>query len=195
MRRYRRFTLIELLIGLGIFAVLSMLAYGGLQAALTSGTRAGVHLERLGQMQRTIGRLGSDIEQAVDRPVRDRYGVRLVALLAGTDEPVLLELTHGGLANPADLPRSSLQRVRYRLDGKKFVREQWSHLDRSPGTKPSRQLLIDAVESVAFRFLLPDGSWTNQWPASGNTGLPSGIEVTLVIEGVGKIRRIWVTRG
>lgn len=195
MRRASGFTLIELLIGLGIFSILSLLAYGGLQAALTSTARSGEHLNRIGQLQRTIGRLGMDLEQLVDRPVRDRYGETLAALAASSSREASLELTHGGLANPAAIARSPLQRVRYRLEGRQLLRERWNRLDRSTADEPRQQLMLDGVESLGFRFLGEDGRWSDQWPAGNDDGLPRGIELTLEVAGVGTIRRLWAPRG
>lgn len=194
-RRGDGFTLIELLIALGIFAVLAALAYGGLRSVLASSGRTGAHMERLAQIQRTMARLTLDIEQAADRPIRDRFGKRRAAVMTTANSPSRLELTHGGLANPADLPRSRLQRVAYYLDGERFIRERWNSLDQAPGAVASPQLLTEAVQSVTYRFLHADGGWSRQWPPEGGAGLPRGIEVTFEITGAGTIRRLLVPRG
>ena len=111
----RGFTLIELLVALLVFAVMSVLAYGGLRSVLDASAGAGAHADRLASLQRTFMALARDVEQLADREIRDEYGDRQPALRVGADER-LLELTRAGWRNPAGQTRSTLQRVAYRLD-------------------------------------------------------------------------------
>ena len=53
LNRYRGFTLIELLIALVVFATLSLMAYGGLDAVLKVDETVRKHSADLKQLQRT----------------------------------------------------------------------------------------------------------------------------------------------
>ena len=195
----RGFTLIELLVALAIFAVLSLLAYGGLAAVLDSSELALARGERLGRLQNAVGRMVDDLGQAATRPVRDGFGDPLPALAADPagGNSAALELTRGGWSNPAGQPRSSLQRVAYALDGRTLVRRVWTVLDRAPDSAPLEQRLLDGVDSFALRFLATrDGRWENGWPPAGrdpdDAVLPLAGEVSLDVEGFGTLTRLVV---
>ena len=134
------FTLVELLVALAIFAILSVLAYGGYNAGVLSHEAARTSMERLKSLQTTVRLLTQDFEQISPRPVRDVLGDgRLPALSADKRDEYLFSLTRAGWTNPAGLPRPTLQRVSYVLDPDgKLLFER---------TAPPEQL-IRAVEDV-----------------------------------------------
>jgi general secretion pathway protein J len=197
--RPRGFTLIELLVALAIFAVLSLLAYGGLASVLDGSELTMQRSTRLGALQATVGRLVDDLEQAGPRPVRDAYGDPLPALSGGGGAAVF-ELTRGGWPNPAGQPRSSLQRVAYELVDRTLVRRVWVVLDRAPDSAPLEQRLLTGVDAFELRFRgSRDGRWEASWPpagaAAGSEALPLAIEATLEVEGFGRITRLVVAGG
>jgi len=198
--RTRGFTLIELLVALAIFAVLSLLAYGGLASVLDGSELIGARSARLGALQRTVTRLVDDLNQAGTRPVRDAFGDPLPALAAGAGATPALELTRGGWPNPTGQPRSSLQRVGYDLVDRTLVRRVWPVLDRAPNSVPLEQRLLDGVTAIELRFRGDrQGRWESAWPpadaAPGHSALPLAVEVTLEVEGFGRITRLVVIGG
>ncbi len=193
--RARGFTLIELLVALAIFAVLSLLAYGGLASVLDGSDLAGARATRLGELQRAVTRLADDLAQASARPVRDAYGDPLPALVAANGT---LELTRGGWPNPAGQPRSSLQRIGYALEDGVLLRRVWPVLDRAPDSLPLEQRVLTGTGDFALRFLAERGGrWESAWPpagvAAGSASLPLAIELALEVEGFGRITRLVVT--
>ena len=66
------FTLIELMIALAIFAVLSAMTYGGLRAVLNARNQSDQQAERLATLQTALVIMGRDIEQATPRSIRLR---------------------------------------------------------------------------------------------------------------------------
>ena len=72
--RHRGFTLIELLVAMAIFAVISALAFGGLNAVVTQQTLAKAQILRLAQVQRAVRMLTDDFAQLNPRYVRDVLG-------------------------------------------------------------------------------------------------------------------------
>ena len=198
--RGRGFTLIELLVALAIFAVLSLLAYGGLASVLDGSALAGAHSGRLGTLQRTVTRLVDDLAQAGQRPVRDAFGEPLPALGAGVGSTPALELTRGGWRNPTGQPRSSLQRIGYDLVDRTLVRRVWPVLDRAPDSTPLEQRLLDGVTAFELRFRGDrQGRWESAWPPAdappGHPGLPLAVELALEVEGFGRITRLVLIGG
>ena len=195
------FTLLELLIASIIFAIMALMAYGGLDNVLDNSKSSEQALQRLKTVQQSIAVLNRDFSQIVKRPIRDEYGNSQPYLSAGNDIDNLVEFTRGGRVNPAGLSRSSLLRITYRFDDEKLIRQQWPQLDRTQETEPRESVLIDDVEKVTLRFLDQDGEWHQQWPPldaadAGAGGAapavdPLGIEIVLQLNDWGDIRRLY----
>ena len=73
-KQYQGFTLIELLVALSIFALLSVMAYGGLNSVLTARKQIEADATRLKQLQLAMLNIHRDIEQSVVRSIRNEYG-------------------------------------------------------------------------------------------------------------------------
>ena len=191
--RYSRgFTLIELLVALLIFAIFAAIAYGGLDQVLTAKARTTREAERLSDLQTAYTWIARDIEQAVDRPIRDAYGDPAEALIGGGTS---LELTRAGWRNPAGLTRSHLQRVAYTLEDGQLQRRYWRILDRAPDSEAHETMLLEGVQEMELRFLDEQGQWQPAWPvtnADGNVvSMPRAVEFSLEIEGWGRITRLF----
>ncbi len=205
MRRQRAFTLIELLIALSIFAVLALLAYGGLNNLMVTRAATEVRAEELNRLQMTYRLLERDIEQWVPRPIRNEFGEREASLRAGDRIEAVLELTRGGWRNPAEQPRSALQRVAYAVRDKALLRYQWPTLDRAPDAEPREQTLLEDVDELRLRFLDAADQWQERWPpagqAAGQPGAPGqpgaeipprAVEVVLISARWGELRWLFL---
>ncbi len=196
----RGFTLIEVLVAMAIFGVMSILAYQAMAQTFFNAEELGLRMERLQAIQRTMRLLGRDLMQTAPRPIRDPYdGPPVPAIRTSAASVFALELTHGGWPNPAGLPRSTLQRVAWRIEDGELVRLHWGALDSTLNTDPVGTILLDSVESIEFRYLSESGQWTNQWPPldPNNQGpatlrlRPRIVEVVLVLSDEGEISRFF----
>ncbi len=193
----RGFTLIELLVAVAIFAILAAFAYGTLGRTLESAEFLTERTDRLEAIQRTMRFLANDFRQLAPRPVREQLGdVVAPALLTDATSEYAVQLTHGGWSNPAGLPRGTLQRVAWRLQDGELARFHWTVLDRTMDNEPSARLLLDGVESIAFRYLQDDGEWTDEWPPRDRPGplgfsmRPRAVEIVLSTETEGVLTRL-----
>jgi len=179
----RGFTLLELLVSLAIFSLIAVMAYGGLETVLTQQARTGENAESLAALQKTYLIMQRDIEQIVPRPIRDEYGDSQPALIGST----LFQFTRGGWDNPANRPRSTLQRVGYSLQDQQLMRYAWMVLDRAQDSAPVQQPLVSDIKSMQVRYLDQTGNWQEQWPPQQTGGTPGvnptdfprAIEITL----------------
>ena len=189
--RQAGFTLLELLVALAIFALVSVMAYGGLGTVLELQFATEENAERLAVLQKTYMVMQRDFEQVVPRAVRDDFGDSQPPLMSGTQ----LQLTRGGWSNPAGRPRSSLRRVGYRVEEQQLIRYAWAVLDRAQNSEPIRQPLLDDVTEISIRFLSGGNNWKDQWPSTTITAtgaephfsLPRVIEIKLEHERFGPI--------
>lgn len=197
MMRQRAFTLIEVLVSLAIFGILSALAYGALSQTLLSAEMLNERMDRLQAIQKTMRHLSQDFIQLAPRPVRLELGDSIgPALQSDLRSEFAVELTHGGWSNPVALPRGTLQRSAYRLEEDELVRYYWNVLDRTLNNEPIAVTILDGVESLKLSYLAESGDSIEQWPppsAPGPLGLrqrPRAVEIILTLQDEGEIRRI-----
>lgn len=192
----RGFTLIEVMVALAVFGVMSLLAYVSLGQTLANADMLTARMDRLQSVQRTISYLSSELLQASPRSVRvELGGAPSPALQSAFGSDFALQLTHGGWPNPAGVPRSTLQRTAYRIEESELIRYHWNVLDRTVNNLPITTVMLEEVEGLAFRFLTVNDDWIEQWPplsAQGGpvTSLPRAVEIVLLLPDEGEITRV-----
>jgi len=208
----RGFTLVELLVALGISALVAALAYAGIGSAI--GASAGMQQEvrQLAYLQRALNIIEEDLGQAVPRAIVDAYGNDQPAFRGGRYQDVLLEFTRGGVANPQQLARSDLQRVRYVLKDGVLWRQWWTALDRADANgTPQSAVLLEGVENLQLGFLAPpaegaapadyyslatsaalwDNAWTSARLAPGLAApLPLAVNLQFTLADFGEVQRV-----
>ena len=193
----RGFTLIEVMVAMAIFGVMTVLAYMSLGQTLANADLLTARMDRLQAIQRTMRLLGNDFLTAAPRPVRSELGDSyLPAVQVTTSNEVLLAITHGGWPNPAGLPRSTMQRTVYLLQEDKLLRVYNTVLDATYSNNAVTTEILDGVVSLEFRMIDDNLATTNQWPplnAQGASALllrPRAVEIILTLEDEGEIRRV-----
>jgi len=194
-RNKNGFTLLELLIAISIFSVISIMAYGGLKTVLDARDASKKVAVRVAESQLAMLRLSNDLQQAVDRSIRDGFGDNLASMLTLSEDNAL-EWTKAGYSNPERLKRSSLQRISYKLIENNLVRVTWPVLDRAQDTKPNVSILLSDIDSIKWRFNASAGNWSSDWPVITATSgavpfsLPRAVEVTITFSDLGEVRRL-----
>jgi general secretion pathway protein J len=207
------FTLLEVLLAMAITALVAVMAYAGLNTAITAADRHGEQARRLGSLQTTMTWFGRDVRSAVDRGI-DSADEREPALWGGENPALerasrgesrdnLLVLTRVGWDNPRGLRRGAIQRVRYRLDADNTLwRDHWLVLDRIDDEENLQSVkLLAGVKAATVSFLdgqsgdsqLAElgGEWMPGWPMSQrDTLLPLAVKLELDVDGIGAVTRI-----
>ncbi|MAI42295.1 MAG: type II secretion system protein GspJ [Gammaproteobacteria bacterium] len=190
MRSYERgFTLIEVLVAISIFAIISLASTQLLRSVITTQSIVNISNESINDVSRALNVISRDISQVVARNIRDEYGDLSNALVIGSGE-YILELSRTGWNNPALHTRSELQRVAYGLTDGALYRYFWLVLDRAEDSEPRLQKLLKGVESFSVRAITLEGEYIDIWPISNpRQVLPVGLEITFLVESLGEIRR------
>ena len=204
------FTLVEVLIAMAITAFVSVLSYQTLSTALAGIESARTESERLYEINRAFTVLSRDVRQMTNRPVRDEFGQMASAVSGGELARDPLRLTRSGWHNSTGAPRSTLQRVAYRLEEDKLLRLSYPVLDRTTAIEPTETVLIDGVEVFELRFLpsvnalevdrnqvIDRRFWQENWVADvGFTDKiidpPVAIEVRVILSDWGELERLYV---
>jgi general secretion pathway protein J len=193
----RGFTLLEILVSMVILAIMGLMAYRAVSETRVAVENAEGHLGRLREVQRAIQLIATDFRTLTRRPVRESIGDGYRAtLLRDPNETTLVELSHGGWPNGAGTPRGTGQRVAYRLEEGKLLREHWTVMDPTLASPPVRRELLDGVERVEIRYMNSGREWVTEWPPFNNTRdqgfymRPLAVEFTLVLSDYGEIRRL-----
>ena len=189
------FTLLEVLVAIAIFALLSLAAYQILQGVLRSGEISKEHSDSLTELQRAMLIIEQDFTQIVARTSRDESvdQEQLRVITAGDglfeSEDQGIEFTRLGWANPLNLlPRSEILRVRYRLREGQLQRLYFLYPDLVAGQEPQQQVLLKDIEKLSFRFW--NSGWQSRWTSADS--LPRGIEINFTSQRYAEIRRAFL---
>lgn len=195
--RHRGFTLVEVLVATVILAIMALMAYRAVGETRIAVAAAEDHMGRLREVQRAMHLLVTDFRTLAPRPVRESIGDGYrPALLRDPNALSIAELTHGGWPNGAGTPRGTVQRVVYRLEERKLIREHWNVADPTLATPPVKRELLDDVERVEVRYMNSGREWIAEWPPLGSAGdlgfrmRPLGVEITIVLSDYGELRRL-----
>lgn len=197
LTRSRGFTLLELLVAMGIFAIIGAMAMGGLNAIIGQSTQAQENTARLAKLQRAMRLLTNDLGSLEPRRTRDdRTAGGEYLPYVTNDLSFAIQGTRGGWRNPAGLPfRGTQQRFQYRLDDEKLYREYWPSVDHYLSEKPKSEELLTGVTSLKVWSYASPQERFDRWPPLRTTvpseDRPKAIQVILELEDWGEIER-WV---
>jgi general secretion pathway protein J len=184
-KREGAFTLVELLVALAIFAIVTGFAYRGLNAMLESREALERESRKWRDVALFVGRLERDLGAVLARRATGVSGTPLApvsSVIESTASPEGLALTRSG----SPLQESALaapQRLAYRLRDGTVERLSWTSVDAAPREEPAAVAVLKRVSGLGFRFLDPRGEWRASWglPGSAETTPPAAVEVTLTL--------------
>ena len=191
------FTLLEVLIAIAIFSVVSLASFTIFDTVLRGDENSKARSERQNELQRAFLLMERDFTQIAKRTMRISGEAPSSRFLQTSDDSFLADeqaiaFVRNGWTNPGLLlPRGDMQSVAYRLVDETLERLHYNFVDAVVGQEPRIRPLITQVTSLSFEFY--DGSkWQKAW--SGKN-LPQAIAIEIETLDYGLIRRQFLVAG
>lgn len=192
-RQQHGFTFIEVLVAVGIFAVVSTICFATASQYLTVREAIDENQRDLRNLQRAFTMMERDLRFMVDRPVRDGYGDVEASWLPG-DGSISGELFRLTVSEPdaSVLGNTRLTRVAWRMVDGDLYRDNWLVLDQVQDSEPFSRLMLRNVSDVAFQtFSWDDQLGVQQSLDAAAQGLPYALEVNLILDDDRKYRKVF----
>lgn len=197
MQTHKGFTLLEVLIAIAIFSIISLSSFTIFDTVLTGDANAKIRSARQNELQRAFLIIERDITQISRRTVRLNGEAPLSRLIQSADDSFAsdeqaIAFVRSGWTNPGLLlPRSDMQAVAYRLTENTLERLHFNFVDAVVGEEPKVRPLIKDVTRLTFSYY--DGKkWQETWPSSL---LPLAIAIEIETQDYGEIRRQFLVPG
>ncbi len=194
------FTLIEVLIAIAITGLIAVISYSAFQSSADSNQQAQEVLTELDTLDRAWQRMAADFRNLViARGTRDADGEEVMPLSTEVKGEYTLRLLRAGRPNLQYLPRTSVQRVGYRLVDGVLWRDSLEQGLSTDDVAPVQVDLLHNIDSVRWRFLplgaatVDDSGWVDEWPrnAEDEGTLPLGVEIIIEGKAFGELRRVY----
>jgi general secretion pathway protein J len=195
------FTLVELLVAVAIFGVLSGVAYRALAVMLDGRARIEQENRKWRSLAAFFARFEQDIAAAAPRPIRDAGDV-VGAALVGNAAALRLNdgaivLTRTALA-PAPDVSDPPRRLGYRLRAGAVELLSWGVLDQGPRSEPAVAVVLRDVRALDLRYLDRRGQWHVAWPPPGPAAgpaaaIPAAVEASVTLASGERLVRLFAT--
>ena len=189
------FTLVEVLLALAIFGVISVLAYRATSALTEGEAQLSAEAARWRTLEALFTRLEADIRQAIPRSARAGPRVEPAWLAQPADSAgnAFLVFSRAGTEFTDD-PGLAGQRIGYRLRGHAVEIAYWPQLDNAANVQPAVYTLADGVAGFRIAYLTRAGRWRDTWPVQDEAALPRAVRVDLKLDSGEAMERWFVLR-
>lgn len=190
------FTLIEVMISVIIFAIISAISYRIITSLINTKEIAGGAQDKWGSLSLVNSNMGSAWNRIIPLVVRDVNGGILPALLGKSNlsgnYDSQLEFTVSGYIGDDVYGTTAPRRIGYRFNQGSLYLVTWPVLNRTLTTVPQINLLIDNVQSFTALYLYPDKQWRDSWPPNGGdpTVLPKAVKVQYQLKSGESVERV-----
>lgn len=158
----KAFTLVELLVAIAIFAVLSALGWRVFDYLIKVKQRNATHEQNLGQLQDAYLQLQRDALQIV--PLTANISGEMQASLVLNDQ--LLSFSKAGVTDPLQQGLSPYERIEYQYNAqeKNIYRLKYANLNVSQSAQPLSSIVLSDVDQFTVSVLNPGEML--RWPES-----------------------------
>lgn len=194
------FTLIELIVAIAIFAIISVIAYRIISALVITKNVITETQNKWGDLTFTMNRLDEAWSRAIPLVIRDASGAILPAFqgknnLSGNTD-AQLEFSLSGIIGDSVYGPVPPQRIGFRFINHNLYLLTWPVLNRVLTTSPQVNLLLSGIDSFQVSFLNTDQKWYDNWPLNitGITRLPQAFKIRIQLSTKEEIVRQWALK-
>ncbi len=191
------FTLLEVLLAIAIFSVISLSSFTLFDTILNADARSQQGSARQNELQRAFLLIERDFLQIARRSIRLNGEEPLKEFIytdssSFSSDSQTLGFVRAGWTNPGLLlPRSNMQSVAYQLNESTLERLHFNFVDAVVGEEAKVRPLITGVEQLSFEFY--DGKKWQEKLADGK--IPLAIAIELELDDYGLVRRQFIVAG
>lgn len=195
--KQKGFTLLEVLIAISIFAIISLASFSLFDTVITSEEKSTIRLNNMNDIQRAFLLIERDFLQISRRSVR-MDGDEPLKDFIHTDSNAFestsqaIGFVRGGWSNPGLLlPRGDMQSVAYQVNEETLERVHFNFVDATLGEEPKVRKLLTGINDISFEFY-NGKQWSETYEGSD---LPLAIAVELDTKEFGLIKRKFLVAG
>lgn len=199
LQSFKGFTLIEILIALAVFAILSTITTSVLYNAFTTRTRVNEQSLYLNKLELAISLIQQDTLQILERAIRGNE-MRLFPPFIGQAD--YFEFTRDGDVNPnSSEKRSTLKRIAYTCKNGSLIRRTWNSLDSIDRKTYQDRILLDQLDECHFNYLNQTLQVLSEWREQAvnqnqrKETLPKAIQVNMTLRARGEINLLFTIPG
>lgn len=179
------FTLVELLVAIAIFAVLSALGWKVFDHIISTKDQNTIHEQRLDTLQQCYQQILRDTLQIVPLTSNVNSDIRAALSLQNGQ----LSFSKSGVTDPLQQGIGSDERIEYvyRQDEKKLYRLRYQNLNQTGREQADSSVLLENVDQFQITLLNPNE--VSEWPMVGvnleqiqeKQKLPRGLKINLTV--------------
>ena len=181
------FTLIELMVAIAIFAVLSALGWKIFDYVVKVKARNVTHEQQLAALQKSYQQILKDSLQII--PINATVDGEVLPALSLQQN--LLQLSKTGVSDPLQQGLAPDERIEYRYVAEEQVvyRVKYPNVNRRANTDAQRSILLENVEQFKVDVLnpMPESLWPQSAVDSQDLSqlqqLPKGLQLSLTVNG------------
>lgn len=180
------FTLLELLVALAIFAIMSLITYRGVSMVIDTRSAVVSETQYWRELTLAFERLENDLSQVAPRPWRDERGALQPPLrsVSSLQVPVALEFIR------FDANRAPLHGV-YECRDQTLQLKLYPRPDLAAGDEPVPYVLLSNLSQCEFAFMDKSNQWLPVW--NDATTRPRAIRVRLAVaQRAGSYERVFL---
>jgi general secretion pathway protein J len=169
--RQRGFSLIEVVVSIGLLSVMSIMAYQALEVVMATNDRSHDTMSRQVNLRRAWAIIQRDLLHMRNRPFSDGLG-QLERPYETDVSEFGVRFSRGGGPMLASNP-SGLMRVYYGLDDERnLVRTTWAITVSPRYSDGNTRTLLSDVDEVIFEHLSEENEYSENWPPLNSISAP-----------------------
>ena len=191
MKKNHGYTLLEILVALAVFAILSTLTASAMYQAFDTRTRVNAQANQLNALQLGLTLIARDTEQVVGQATSENATSSTLPFVGQSN---YLEFTRGGLVNPNGIEaRSTLKRIAYTCVGHKLIRRSWERIDTPARNHYQDKTILEHLDECKFAYMTQNHRTQSEWQVVADQQnekvelLPIAIRFTLTPHGWGNM--------